>query len=345
MRPLVEALCSEACAGRAPGTPGGIEGRRLVAQALTSAGLAVTEQPVPGCRGANLLATLPGRGKNADRWVLLAAHYDHLGRQGKQTYWGADDNAAAVAVMVEVAKAMVKRPPDGRGVVFAAFDGEEPPHFMNGTMGSQYFVQHATVPLDSIDAMLCMDLVGHAIGDARFPNEIRSTVFALGAERSEGTGAHVDSLQNVEPGLWVRRLDAEVIPPLSDYEPFWRRKVPFVFLTCGRWRHYHTPEDTPEKLDYVKMAALARWLERWTRETCARPETRFPFVDEANHASTLRSLVAITHALESLSPEAKMGRQIAEGLLAKCNAAGQLEDAEQIEQVQTLVALLESRFE
>ncbi|HEY8429452.1 MAG TPA: M28 family peptidase, partial [Sandaracinaceae bacterium] len=135
MRDLVEALCSEECAGRAPGTPGGVRARELVRDALRDAGLDPDEQPVPGCNGANVLATIPGE---IDRWILVAAHYDHLGVQGGRVYAGADDNAAAVAILVEAARALAARRPRGRGVIVAAFDAEEPPYFMTEAMGSEH---------------------------------------------------------------------------------------------------------------------------------------------------------------------------------------------------------------
>jgi hypothetical protein len=347
VRPLVEALCSELCAGRAPGTAGGVEARRIITEALEKGGLTVTEQPVPGCRGANLLAAIPAAGLSAEateRWILLGAHHDHLGSSGQQTFPGADDNAAAVAVLVEVAVALALAPPARRGVLVAAFDGEEPPHFLTKSMGSEWYAAHPPVPLDRIDTMLCMDLVGHAIGDERFPADVRGSVFALGGERGAGTGAHLDALAHVEPDLWVRRMDVEVVPPLSDYEPFWSRAVPFIFLTCGRWRHYHTHEDTPEKLDYAKMAALARWLERWARETCARPEPRIQFSNTRDDASTVRTLIALTTSLESFAPEAAVGRQIAEVLLTKCDERGRLPASER-DHVSSLVRLLEAGFE
>jgi len=347
VRELVEALCSEGCAGRAPGTAGGREGRRIVAEALAAVGLAASEQLVPGCDGANVLAAIPAAGASiatTERWVLLGAHHDHLGRHGRETYWGADDNAAAVAVLVQVAGALAREPPARRGVLIAAFDGEEPPHFLSDSMGSEWYAAHPPVPLERIDAMLCMDLVGHAIGDVLFPAEVRGTVFALGAERSVGTAAHLDGIAHAEPDLWIRRLDAELIPPLSDYAAFWTRAVPFVFLTCGRWRHYHTPDDTPDKLDYPKMAALSRWLQRWTRETCARPEPRIQFDNRRDDASSVRTVIALAGALEPFAPQAAVGRQMAEDILSRCDAHGRLATADRRE-VSGLVQLLEAGLE
>jgi Zn-dependent M28 family amino/carboxypeptidase len=339
LRALVEALCSDECAGRAPGTPGGKAARALVVQAMKDAGLSPVEQPVPGCQGANVLATLPGA---RDRWVLVGAHYDHLGRHGRSVYRGADDNAAAVALLLEVGRALAQRGPEGRGVVLAAFDGEEPPHFLSDAMGSEHYARHPSVPLDRMDLMVCMDLVGHAMGPDGAPDEVRQTLFALGAERSEGTGALVDGLARAEAGAVVRRADADIIPPLSDYWGFWRRQVPFVFLTCGRWRHYHTPEDTPDRLDYTVLAARARWLERLVRAACARPEERVRFLaDGRDDASTLRSLAGLTSTLAGVSPAASMGREMAEGLLKHCDAQGRLPEAIR-PQMQQLVRALES---
>ena len=293
-------------------------------EALRDAGLEPVEQRVPGCGGANILAPLRGE---QERWVVVSAHHDHLGQRGGQTFHGADDNAAAVAIMLEVARALRRNPPKGRGVLFASFDGEEPPYFLSEGMGSEHFAHHPTVPLETVDLMISMDLMGHAVGPEAAPPEVRQSVFALGAERSEGTGALVDRLARVEPGVVIRRMDAETVPPLSDYWGFWRRSIPFLFLTNGRWRYYHTPEDTPEKLDYPKINATARWLERLVREACARPEPQVRFLQGVrDDASTLRSIIDLVSKLERLSPMAAMARGSAEQLLARCDPAGRLGD-------------------
>jgi Zn-dependent M28 family amino/carboxypeptidase len=309
--------------------------------AFRAAGLDPFEQDVPGCAGANVIATVPG---DIDRWVLIGAHFEHLGKLAGQVYWGADDNAAAVAILIEVGRQLALRPPKGRGVILASFDGEESPYFATGAMGSERFAMSPTVPLDRIDLMIAMDLVGHAFGGEGLPDDVRTSLFALGAERSAGTAEHLERIARIEPGVILRPADAEIIPPLSDYDAFWRRRRPFLFLTAGRWRHYHTPTDTPEKLDYAKMAATARWLERFVRETCERPEGPIAFLDNGgSEALTLRSLVEITTSLVAVSPEAKLGRAYAEELLAGCDGNGRSPLARR-EEVAGLVAMLEGRL-
>lgn len=337
MKPLVLDLCSEACAGRAPGTQQSRAARRVITQELRKGGLDPFEQDVPGCNGANLLAVVPG---DVDRWVVIGAHYDHLGRIGQRVFWGADDNAAAVGILVTVASALAERRPAGRGVIVAAFDGEEPPYFLSDGMGSRAFLCCPPVAVDKIDFMLCMDLVGHALGSAGLPAEVQNTVFALGAERSSGTGQRVDDLTTRVAGVTVRRADAEIIPPLSDYEPFWRRGIPFLFLTCGRSRVYHTPDDTPERLDWEKMAALARWLEIFTREVC-RDTRPIAFHDAPHDASTLRSLRALLSPLAPLVEPARLAVSKAETLLGACDAQGALPPQLRAEAC-ALVAAIES---
>lgn len=317
MRTLIEQLCSHECAGRRPGTPGGDAARRIVRDAFRDAGLDPREQPVPGCGGANVLARIPG---DIDRFILVGAHFDHLGTVGRHVFHGADDNAAAVAILVEVARALANER-TGRGVIIAAFDGEEPPHFMSGAMGSREFVR---TNRDPIDFMVCMDLVGHALGGEGLPDEVRASVFALGAERSTGTARVVDATR--VPGLHVRRADAEIIPPLSDYEAFWKKRVPFLFLTAGRSARYHTPADTPEHLDYEKMDRTASWVEGFVRGTCARDD-RIAFDAHArDDRSTLESFAALVTPLAAVSSTAEDALDRARSLLARCDARGRLPD-------------------
>jgi Zn-dependent M28 family amino/carboxypeptidase len=335
MQTLIEQLCSRECAGRAPGTPGGEAARRYVMQAFRDAGLDPYEQRVPGCGGANVLAKIRG---DVDRYVLVGAHFDHLGMIGRDIFYGADDNAAAVAILVEVGRALA-RERQGRGVMIAAFDGEEPPHFLTGAMGSREFVR---ANRDPIDFMVCMDLVGHRFGPDFVPDEVGHSVFALGAERSRGTYELVSQLARSETGVIVRPADAEIIPPLSDYEPFWRQRIPFLFLSAGRSRVYHTPEDTPELLDYGKIAATARWLTRFVREARVRPATTF-VDDAALDRGTLDEIAQIVAALAEVSPEAQLALRHVANLRAACDRDGNLPRSRRAE-LGSLVMLLESRL-
>jgi hypothetical protein len=337
MRELVEVLCSERCAGRAAGSPEGAASREAIVDALAAAGCETRVQPVPGCNGANVLAALPG---TVDRWVLVGAHYDHLGRKGGQVFWGANDNAAAVAVLVEVACQLARRPPQGRGVLLVAFDSEEPPYFLTPAMGAQQYCATPLVPLERTDLMVCLDLVGLSLGPAGWPSEVRQTLFALGAELTPPLGSMVDRMMDAIEGLTVRRLGHELLPPMSDHVPFERRGVPFLFLTGGRWRHYHTPYDTPGLLDYRRMEAVASWVELLVRRVCAHPEPRFESLARRDDAASLRTFIALGEALGRVLPAARRIEQTGLALLAACDAQGQLPE-DRRKELRTLLELVE----
>ena len=133
--------------------------------------------------------------------------------------------------------------------------------------------------------------------------------------------------------------DAEIIPTLSDYAAFWRRRVPFAFLTGGRSSVYHTPEDTPDRLDLDKMAATAGWLELFVRASCARDES-IQFRDSRDDAATLHTVSAICDALAPVNPHAEGGGRLARSLLAACDRDGRVPDA-RFREVAALIELLE----
>jgi Zn-dependent M28 family amino/carboxypeptidase len=336
---IVDALCSHSCAGRRAGTPEGEAARRVVVQALRDAGLDPFEQPAPRCGGANVLATIPG---DDPRHVVVGAHFDHLGKSAGDVYWGADDNAAAVAVLVEVAAA-IARERDGRGVIIAAFDGEEPPFFATGDMGSEAFLASPPVPREAIDFMVCMDLVGHRLGPEGLPPDVGLSLFALGGERSAGTRDLVRAIARAEDGVVVRAADADIIPPLSDYDAFWRARIPFLFLSAGRSRVYHTPEDTPEKLDYAKIEATARWLTRFVRSARTRSE-RVEFDDNGrDDAGTLDEIAEVVRALLAASPEAERALSYVTTLRGACDPAGRL-PAGRRRELASIVGMIEARL-
>lgn len=257
----LEALCSPETAGRGPGTPEGEAARRFVVDAFADLDLRPTGetgwlQAVPRADGANVLGAIPGTGPG---WIVLGAHYDHLGQDADGIYWGADDNASGVAVMLEVARILADGDPRGRSVLVSAYDAEEPPFFSGPWMGSQWWVDHPTIPLADVDLMVCLDVVGHRLGPDGVPDEVADTVFCVGAELSPGLDAVLAAVPEV-PGIVPRPIADWVLPPLSDHLAFRERWIPHLFFTCARSAHYHTPEDRPEHLDPVKMAALAEHI-------------------------------------------------------------------------------------
>ncbi|MGB9235595.1 MAG: M28 family peptidase [Terriglobales bacterium] len=194
----------------------------------------------------NVLAYLPGK---TDEYVIVGAHYDHLGRgnfdslapsQIGQIHPGADDNASGTAGVLELARIMT--PLKGqlqRGILFESFAGEE-----LGLLGSAAWVKNPTRPLDKAVAMLNMDMIG------RIKNE---KVYIGGV----GTGSTLKA--TVEQAAANSGFTIEYSPggySSSDHTSFVAKKIPVLFFFSGLHSDYHKPSDTWDKIDPGPAARL-----------------------------------------------------------------------------------------
>jgi hypothetical protein len=149
-------------------------------------------------------------------------------------------------------------------------------------------------------------------------------------------------IKRAEPGVIVRPADAGIVPPLSDYEAFWEQRIPFLFLSAGRSRIYHTPEDTPDLLDLGKIAATARWLTRFVRATRRRDLPQF--VDATLDRGTLDEVREVVDALVPFSPAALAALGHVDDLRRGCDRVGNLPPVLRGE-VAGLVGMLEAHLE
>lgn len=328
----VEYLASPELEGRAPGTPGGVAARRYVVEALTGAGVkpAGVEgfiQAIPA-DGANVLGMIAGNG-DADRHIVVAAHYDHLGVIDGRMYPGADDNGSGVAVLIETARRLVERRHElERSVLIASFDAEEPPAFLTEEMGSIHWVANPTVPLDTVDAMVCLDLVGRPLGGPGLPGEVRDSVFVIGAERWPALGRAVDRVGHRER-LHLRRIGGDLVPPLSDHYAFEESGIASAFLTVGRSAEYHTPDDLPHLLDYDKLADLVAALTDLVSIASALPGERV-FVETPDDAATLATMRVLLEPLTDHSPDVAEVLDLIGGFEAQLAERGRLSNAARV---------------
>jgi hypothetical protein len=197
--------------------------------------------------GAMILGDDP---KLKDEWIVLSCHLDHLGVSGKALYAGADDNASGCAMVIEIAErfALQKAKPK-RTILFIAFDQEE-----SGLLGSTHFAAHPPREVRHLKAFLTADMIGRSMGDV-----MDEYVFALGSESAPELRKLIEE-HAPKAGLKIGRVGTDIIGTRSDYGPFRDRKVPFLFFTTGMHPDYHTPRDTPEKLDYAKMVRICNWI-------------------------------------------------------------------------------------
>ncbi|MDB4916742.1 MAG: hypothetical protein JWM95_4386 [Gemmatimonadetes bacterium] len=213
--------------------------------------------------GYNVVAVLRGSDPALSKtYVALGAHYDHLGIvppvSGDSIANGADDDGSGSVALLAIARAMATaqaRPK--RSMLFVWHTGEE-----EGLFGSSYFVDHSTVPMDSIVAQLNADMVG------RNAPPVLYTVGPLSAPngQSKRLGAIVDSV-NAASALpfvidksWDSPTHPEHIYERSDHFNYARKGVPIVFFTTGMHPDYHRATDEASKIEYDKLARVARLI-------------------------------------------------------------------------------------
>jgi hypothetical protein len=261
LRADVEALATPA--GRKVGTAGHEAARQYLRWRLAALGL----KPYRGeafelsyetgrQRLDNLIGVVPGREAGKPP-LLIGAHYDSVIAAPC-----ADDNAAAVAIALSVAEALGRKIPS-RDVVIALFDAEEPGYFLGPLMGSvRFFEDHRDDR--GFHAALIMDLVGH---DVPLPLPALETVlakfsqllFVTGTESHPALGDIVRRCRR-DPDLPVVAVQNRLVGDVSDHHIFRMNGVPYLFLSCGRWPHYHQPTDTPDRLNYSKMERIRDYL-------------------------------------------------------------------------------------
>jgi Zn-dependent M28 family amino/carboxypeptidase len=216
----------------------------------------------------NVVGWIPGR--DTTRTLVIGAHYDHLGYGGESSlspnehvpHVGADDNASGVAAMLQVAgraAAARHRSPPLHNLVFCAFTGEE-----IGLVGSAHFADQPTRPLESVDAMLNMDMVGR-LRDNR--------LMVMGV----GTAAEFPELvQRVNQATekFDLKLSSDGFGP-SDHSSFYKKKVPVLMLFTGSHPDYHKPTDTWDKINYTGLARVARFASATIESLDARPRPSY----------------------------------------------------------------------
>jgi hypothetical protein len=247
----LQALASPELEGRLTGTPGNRRAQALILERFKQLKLqplnesfdqkfSFNEVRRGGRQGfpdaTNLVAMLPGT-TDRQSFVLVCAHYDHLGVRGGETYPGADDNASGVAAMLAIARWFTAHPPR-RSLLFAAFDGEE-----EGLRGSRYFVANPPVELKRISAVVNMDMVGR--GDA-------NTLYAAGTHYSPQLAPIVtDAARGMELTLKLGHDQgggSEDWTNSSDHGPFHAAGIPFVYFGVENHPDYHRPGDTADKI-------------------------------------------------------------------------------------------------
>ena len=235
-------LSSAAMEGRETGSHGNQLAREYIVRQFDSLGLKSNVQSFPisnDRQGVNVIASIKGT-QYPDSFIVITAHYDHLGLRNGAIYYGADDNASGTAAMLTMAKYFTKNNPK-HSLLFIAFDAEE-----QGLLGSKYFVANSPVPVASMVMNLNMDMV------SRNDN---NEIYASGTHYYPFLKGYVDSVQTLS---LVHLLFGHDDPAKggsqdwtsqSDHFAFHQRHIPFLYFGVEDHADYHQPGDTFEKVN------------------------------------------------------------------------------------------------
>lgn len=214
----------------------------------------------------NVAVRIPGRHPRLkEEAIVLGAHLDHLGlgerhsRAGEsgrgQIHPGADDNASGTAMVLELARALKRRPAQ-RSVVLLHVSGEE-----EGLLGSAHWVQNPTVPLSSVKFMVNFDMVGRL--DAAKPTLLMG---GLGAPK-----AALERAKAFAPKGLAIAGDLGMAVGGSDHMSFSAARIPTFFFFTGVHGDYHQPSDTPDRINYRGMATVAEFALKVVRDLADGP--------------------------------------------------------------------------
>ncbi len=234
------------------------------------------------CR--NVVGLLPpiGEGRIADEYVLIGAHYDHIGRgegggsrasagEEGQIHNGADDNASGVSTVLELAafSAETRKKAEGigqqRGLIFACWSGEE-----IGVIGSTYFARHAPCPLGQIAAYVNFDMVG------RLRN---GRLILQGVGSSPGWPKLIEKVNIRQPLALVIQKDP-YLP--TDTHEFYPAGIPVVSFFTDVHDEFNRPADDADTLNYAGMEHVARFSRHLVTELAGNP-------DRLSHTSVKRA--------------------------------------------------------
>ncbi len=287
----VAVLSADSMEGRGLGTAGKIRAKHYIADQFRSIGLETFGEDhfhhfdlrigLAWVPGTNVVGYLRGSDPSLrDEYIVLGAHYDHLGyvyRDGERVLFpGADDNASGTAAIIELARFFKTNPGlAGRSIVFIAFDAEE-----SGLLGASKFVEgNGVFNVEQARIMFSLDMIGMYSSNKGL--EMTGIGMLEGGEvLAEAVAeAHGVRLRDTSANLAFR----------TDTRPFGNLGIPAVHVFTGLESPYHKPEDTYDLLDYEGMALITSYMKTLVAELSIVPELNpSPRVARMDHPLALR---------------------------------------------------------
>jgi hypothetical protein len=208
---------------------------------------------------SNVMGLIEGTDKK-DEYLLITAHYDHIGaRNDTIINYGADDDGSGTVSVLELAEAFVKAKEAGKGprrsILFMTVSGEE-----HGLWGSAYYANHPVYPLEKTTADLNIDMVGRIGSEYDKDKDSANYIYVIGDDKLSSDLAPIaDLVNNANSKLKLDRKYNDPKDPnrfyyRSDHYNFAEKGVPIIFYFNGVHKDYHRPTDTPDKINYPLMA-------------------------------------------------------------------------------------------
>jgi hypothetical protein len=213
----------------------------------------------------NVMGYLEGTDKK-DEVIIFTAHYDHEGVNAKgEIFNGADDDGSGTTTILELAEAFVQATEAGyrprRSLVFMAVSGEE-----KGLLGSGYYADHPVFPISQTVANLNIDMIGRIDRFYEGREDSANYTYVIGAGRLSTELREINEHMNGEFAHLT--LDYKYDDPKdpnrfyerSDHYNFAKKGIPIIFYFTGVHKDYHRPTDTVEKINFDKMARIAKLI-------------------------------------------------------------------------------------
>ena len=185
----------------------------------------------------NLIGYVEGSDQ-PERFIVVTAHYDHLGVQDGEIYNGADDNASGTGGLMAAARYFMEYQPSN-SIMFIAFDAEE-----QGLGGARYFVENPVVPLDQIVLNVNMDMISNNFEDELYAVGTYHYPFLKPLVEESTAEAPIDVLFGYDSDEWPQDWTMA-----SDHGPFHQKGIPFIYFGVEDHEHYHAPSDTFENIN------------------------------------------------------------------------------------------------
>jgi len=264
----------------------------------------------------NVLGVLPGQGALANEYIVIGAHFDHVGMGGMaslapgiiEVHNGADDNGSGTVCLLEAARHLSllarKDTPETprRTLVFIAFSGEE-----LGLLGSDYYVKHPRFELENTVAMINMDMVGRLTDNSL-------TVYGT------GTATEFDAMltkANDSLAFALNKLPEGMGP--SDHQSFFQKNIPVLHFFTGLHNDYHRPSDDFDKINLSGIERITDMVTGIANKLVSQPE-KLTFVKvkgRANPQANSPRRVRLGARLKLDVPGVVVDRLLTSGLAVK----------------------------